>query len=158
MRVPRMSTFPVLKHRISEATTAIAVLLVSPNARLRQELREKLNSPRWSLQEATSGAEALEHLYEHGCEVLLLDPQLADLEFNEFSAMVGERFPAIQILTVNSQTGQIVVGSTSPTPLSAQLAEMLHRPAEAEPKTHVSDTQGGPSRHHGTRHGGQRHG
>lgn len=130
-----------MKQRLADSTT-IGVLLVSPNERLRHTLRDKLHHPRWSLSESASGAEAIEHLHETPCEILLLDPQIADLEFNEFSAMVGERFPNVQILTVNAQTGQLVLGSTSPTALSEQLAEMLHTPvaqpapAAAEPAAH----------------------
>jgi transcriptional regulator with GAF, ATPase, and Fis domain len=136
-----MSAFPspVLNHRASDAST-ISVLVVSPNEKLRLELREKLRFPRWGLSEAVSGAEAIEFLHERTCEILLLDPSINDLEVNEFSAMVGERFHNVQILTVNSQTGQLVLGSTSPTALSAQLAEMLHTPVSPAPSL-VSDNQ-----------------
>src|ERR1700760_773789 len=135
-----MSAFPLIKQRLADSTT-IGVLLVSPNERLRHTLREKLHHPRWSLSESASGAEAIEFLHENSCEILLLDPQIADLEFNEFSAMVGERFPNVQILTVNAQTGQLVLGSTSPTALSEQLAEMLHTPAAA-PAPATPESQG----------------
>jgi len=105
---------------------SIDLLLVSPNSRLRSVLREKLRPPRWNLVEATSGSEAFECLHESASEILLLDPLLPDLESGEFSVMVREQFPNVQILTVNSHTGQLVLGTTSPTPLSAQLTEMLY--------------------------------
>ena len=105
---------------------AVGVLLVSPNSRLRLELREKLRGARWSLTEAASGAEALECLRENVSEILLLDPMLPDLESLEFSAMVREQFPSVQILSVNAHTGQLVLGTSSPTPLSAQLTDMLY--------------------------------
>jgi transcriptional regulator with GAF, ATPase, and Fis domain len=111
--------------RVDE-TNAIGVLLVSPNSRLRGELREKLHQPRWSLTEAGSGSEAFECLRESASEILLLDPLLPDLESGEFSAMVREQFPNVQILTVNSHTGQLVLGASSPTSLSAQLTETLY--------------------------------
>jgi DNA-binding NtrC family response regulator len=114
---------PVFRH---EENHAIGVLLVSPNGRLRSELREKLRQPRWNFAEAASGAEALEYLHESVTEILLLDPLLPDLESSEFSAMVRGQFPGVQILTVNSHTGQLVVGAASPTALSAQLTEMLY--------------------------------
>jgi transcriptional regulator with GAF, ATPase, and Fis domain len=113
------------KSRVDESNT-IAVLLVSPNTRLRLQLREKLRQPRWSLTEAASGAEALEFLHEFVSEILLLDPLLPDLESSEFSAMVRDQFPSVQILTVNSHTGQLVLGAASPTALSAQLTEVLY--------------------------------
>jgi DNA-binding NtrC family response regulator len=120
-----MSAPPAPKLRVDESSP-IGVLLVSPNSRLRVQLREKLREPRWSLTEAASGAEALEYLHEKLSEILLLDPLLPDLESREFSAMVREQFPSVQILTVNSHTGQLVLGTSSPTALSAQLTEVLY--------------------------------
>jgi DNA-binding response OmpR family regulator len=116
------STFPKLR---ADESTVISVLLVSPNTRLRQALRDKLRQPRWNLTEAGSGAEALECLNENASEILLLDPLLPDLESGEFSGMVRDQFPNIQILSVNSHTGQLVLGTSSPTLLSAQLTELL---------------------------------
>jgi transcriptional regulator with GAF, ATPase, and Fis domain len=40
--------------------------------------------------------------------------------------MVREQFPNVQILSVNSHTGQLVLGTSSPTTLSAELTEMLY--------------------------------
>jgi DNA-binding NtrC family response regulator len=120
-----MSPPPTPKIRVEEGHT-IGVLLVSPNSRLRLQLREKLRQPRWNLTEAAGGAEALECLHDMISEILLLDPLLPDLESSEFSAMVREQFPSVQILTVNSHTGQLVLGASSPTALSAQLTEVLY--------------------------------
>jgi transcriptional regulator with GAF, ATPase, and Fis domain len=125
-----MSALPFTKIRENEIH-AINVLLVSPNSRLRQELREKLHHARWILTEAASGAEAFECLQESPSEILLLDPLLPDLESSEFSAMVREQFPNVQLLSVNSHTGQLVLGNSSPTPLSAELTEMLYSGANA---------------------------
>ena len=105
-----MSTQSVSKHRAEDSNT-INVLLVSPNSRQRTDLREKLYQGRWNLVEAGSGAEALECLHESVSELLLLDPLLPDLESTEFSAMVREQFPDVQIISVNSHTGQLVLGS-----------------------------------------------
>jgi DNA-binding NtrC family response regulator len=131
------SSFP--KFRADESTV-ISVLLVSPNSRLRLALRDKLRQPRWSLTEAASGAEALECLNENVSEILLLDPLLPDLESGEFSAMVREQFPNIQILSVNSHTGQLVLGTSSPTLLSAQLTELLYGGGNA-PSSSISPEQ-----------------
>jgi DNA-binding NtrC family response regulator len=117
------SLFP--RFRAGE-NSAVSVLLVSPNSRLRLQLREKLTHGSWDLTEAGSGAEAMECLHESSSEILLLDPLLPDLESGEFSAMVREQFPNVQILSVNSHTGQLLLGTSSPTPLSAQLTEMLY--------------------------------
>src|ERR1700677_620008 len=129
-----MSAPPLPKPRAHESNT-IGVLLVSPNSRLRLQLREKLRQPRWNLTEAASGAEALECLHEIVSEILLLDPLLPDLESIEFSAMVREQFPSVQILTVNSHTGQPILGASSPTTLSAQLTEVLYCGGNVQPNS-----------------------
>lgn len=105
----------------------VRVLLVSPHPRLRAQLREKIGAPRWSVVEAGSGAEALERLAESQVEILLLDPMLPDIVANEFSAMVLQRFPAIEILTLNAQTGHLLLANASPTPLATQLTDLIYR-------------------------------
>ena len=47
----------------AEDLVSIRVLVVSPNSRLRSELCEKLDPPRWKIIETSSGAEALEFLH-----------------------------------------------------------------------------------------------
>jgi transcriptional regulator with GAF, ATPase, and Fis domain len=122
------------KLRIDDRN-AIGVLLVSPNSRIRLEVREKLRGDRWNLTEAASGAEAFEYLHESVREILLLDPLLPDLESGEFSAMVREQFPSVQILSVNSHTGQLILGTSSPTPLSALLTQMLYSGGNSQPNS-----------------------
>jgi DNA-binding NtrC family response regulator len=123
-RMP-MSAAVLPNVRLNEKS-AIGVLLVSPNSRLRLELREKLHQARWNLTDASSGAEAFECLHEGPCEILLLDPMLPDLEPSEFSGMVRAQFPNVQILSVNSHTGQLILGASSPTALSAEVTAMLY--------------------------------
>lgn len=106
----------------------IGVLVVSPNAQLRQELQAKLAPERWKFVEAGSGAAALEMLRkqpEDEC-VLLLDPMLPDLEAEGFRGMVRSRYPQVQVLILNSQTGQLLLGSSSPTPVSARLVDAIN--------------------------------
>ncbi len=110
----------------------VTLLLVSPHPRLREQLRGKIGAPRWSLQEAGSGAEALEKLAETRTEVLLLDPHLPDIIANEFSALVLQRFPSIEILTLNSQTGHLLLANASPTPLAAQITDLIYKGAVAD--------------------------
>ncbi len=105
----------------------VRILLVSPNARLRAQLREKIGAPRWTLTEAASGAEALDGLGDARTELLLLDPMLPDIVANEFSALVLQRFPSIEILTLNAQTGHLLLANASPTPLAAQLTDLIYK-------------------------------
>lgn len=120
----------------------IDVFIVSPNAKLRQEFQEKLTLPRWKVFQSGSGAGALELLRTRGAEgVLLLDPMLPDLEANGFSAIVRDRFPSVQVLMLNSHTGQLLVGSHSPTPVSAMLADEVNRIGAApSPQVMVSES------------------
>jgi DNA-binding NtrC family response regulator len=136
----QMSTMTYPRYR-AEDKEEIGVLVVSPNSRLRLELREKLRQGRWSLIEAASGAEALECLHEKPSEMLLLDPLLPDLESMEFSSMVRDQFPDVQILSVNAHTGQLVLGTSSPTQLSAQLTEKLYSTVSGQPEA-ISPEQG----------------
>ncbi len=110
----------------SEDVASIRVLVVSPNSRLRSELFEKLEPPRWKIIETSSGAEALEFLQETPTEIVLLDPILPDLESGEFNGMIRERFPEVQVFTVNVHTGRLLVGTSSPTSLSAKLTDALY--------------------------------
>jgi transcriptional regulator with GAF, ATPase, and Fis domain len=120
---------PLTQAVRSENRLPIDVFIVSPNPRLRQQLRERLGLPLWNVIEAGSGARALELLNQAGGAdgILLLDPMLPDLEPTEFQGMVGNRFPATQVLTMNSQTGQLLLGSCSPTPLSTRLVNEINQ-------------------------------
>jgi len=120
---------PITQFERFEDRVPIDVFVVSPNAKLQQELHDKLGLPRWNVLLASSGAEALQVLQKHGADegVLLLDPLLPDLEPNEFNAIVRERFPNTQILMLNSHTGQLLVGSASPTPVSTRLVDVVNR-------------------------------
>ena len=112
-----------------EDRASVDVLVVSYNAKLRAELMEKLCLPRWRVHEASGGAEALARLREHDGNdpVLLLDQVLPDLNAGEFLRIVRERFPNTQILMLNSHTGQLLVGTASPTPISRRVIDAVNR-------------------------------
>lgn len=98
---------------------AVGVMVVSGNTALRQSLLVALEAPHWKLQEASSGAEALEQMEVGQTEILLLDPDLSDLECGEFKALVQSQYPYIQVVTVSSHTGLPLspLTTTSPTAL-----------------------------------------
>jgi DNA-binding NtrC family response regulator len=124
--IDRMTTSPPPLAR-SEDRRAIALLVVSPDGGLRGRLRDRLQAPRWLLLEAVSGADALEKLAHAPVDVLLLDPALPDILANEFAAMVLDRFPALELLTVDAQTGHLLLGGAAPTALASQLTELIYR-------------------------------
>jgi transcriptional regulator with GAF, ATPase, and Fis domain len=126
-----LSSLPIFSfpYEVYEDRAQINVFVISPIISLRQQLQEKLDFPRWNVIQAGSGASALEELRKHGDEdgILLLDMNLPDLDPIEFSGLVKDRFPDIKILILNAQTGQLLIGSESPTDESAQLAEAINR-------------------------------
>lgn len=128
---------PVAQSVRYEDRIPIDVVVVSPNPKIRQALHEKLGLPRWNVIQSGSGANALELLEKHNGDegVLLVDPMLPDLESNEFHGIVRLRFPNTQILGLNSHTGQLLLGATSPTPLSTQLVDLINRGGSVQ--THV---------------------
>jgi transcriptional regulator with GAF, ATPase, and Fis domain len=95
--------------------------------------------------QATSGAEVLRILRSRGDEdgVLLMDPSLPDLEAGEFQGIVRERYPNTQILVLNSHTGQLLLGSASPTPVSKKIADVINQGGSLRPVplSAVSETQ-----------------
>ena len=115
------------------ADDTIGVVVVSPNETLRRELVGKLRSPHWRLTEAEGGADALDKLGACETDLLLLDPRLPDLDSNEFNALVRSKFPDVQIVTVNSHTGQPLLRSSSPTPLAVQVMEVLEQRGACKP-------------------------
>lgn len=128
----RPMTLPASSLARSEERGPISILLVSPNSRFRLQLLDKLQPPRWSFSEAAGGAEALERLTETAIDVLLLDPALPDILPDEFTAIVLDRFPDIELLTINTQTGHLLLAGASPTPLASQLTDLIYRGAPAQ--------------------------
>lgn len=112
-----------------EDRVSIDVFVVSSNGRLRQDLQAKLTLPRWQVFEVGSGSGALELLRQRGADeaILLLDPVLPDLDPDEFNGIVRDRYPNTQVLMLNSHTGQLLVGSTSPTTVSTMLADEINK-------------------------------
>ncbi len=88
----------------------IDVFIVCPSSRLRQELNNKLNLPRWNVVQAGTGSGALEMLQQHGADdgIMLLDPNLPDLGLNEFLDIVEVQYPNLQLMTLDSNTGQLM--------------------------------------------------
>lgn len=101
--------------------------------------------------EAVDGAAALEVLHtKKEIQVLLMDSRLPDLLPAEFTGMVRQSCPHVEILTINLSTGHVLVGSTSPTPFASQVAELLYQGGEPsafspleKPVEHLRRLEGG---------------
>ncbi|MGC9200281.1 MAG: sigma-54 interaction domain-containing protein [Acidobacteriaceae bacterium] len=103
------------------------VFVVSSNLQIQEDLRKKLSHPHWKVVEIGSGAVALEVLQEYRDEegVLLLDPELPDLEPGEFKGMIYRRFPNTSVVTINSRTGDLISADGSYPLLSKSLMEVV---------------------------------
>ena len=123
-----MGSLAAAQYNRADEELRFSVVVVTPNVQLRQALHEKLSPERWNVYQAGSGASALEllrRLMLHDA-VLLLDPMLPDLEAEGFRAIVRSRFPETQVVMINSQTGQLLGGSSSPSPISAKLVNLIN--------------------------------
>lgn len=119
---------PAVQYSCTDDDLRFSVVVVTPNIQLRQSLQERLTPERWMVYQTGSGAGALELLRRHMLHdaVLLLDPMLPDLEPEGFRTILRSRFPETQVLTINSQTGQLLGGSSSPSPASAKLVNLIN--------------------------------
>lgn len=124
-------------------TQNIAVLIVSSNSQLRRELIKKLDFSRWNLIEAESGSDAMEKLATENSDLMLLDPTLPDLDATEFNALIQTQFPNLQVVTVNSHTGQPLLRSCSATALANQVVEVLERggPLQVRPASRTEEEE-----------------
>lgn len=131
---------------------AVSLLIVSSSPDLRQDLASKLQSERWSLREAASGAEALERLDAERMAAIVLDPLLPDLRVDDFKNIVQSQHPEVACIPVNPDTGQPMVVSSSPNSICFEVVRQIERgmPFRAsqtplwESEDEESDSQGLP--------------
>ena len=117
----------------AEERSPINIFVISPNSKIQQELRGRLTQPHWNVIAGHSGAQALEQQRTHASKegVVLLDPELPDIQADEFMGILKSRFPQLQVLTLNAHTGQLLIGSSSPTAVSIRLSEIINRSGTA---------------------------
>jgi DNA-binding NtrC family response regulator len=93
-----MTTFPIPPHYADH------ILVASPSAVVRQRVLESLRSPVRRFEQAAGGAEALIHLESGFWQVLFLDRRLPDLDAEELSHTVQQRFPGIEVVLLDSES------------------------------------------------------
>src|SRR5580658_2565566 len=113
---------------------AVGVLVVSSNPDLRRELASRLRSARWDVLEVLSGASALEKIHDGVASLVLLNPALPDLKVEEFQEIMEENYPGVEIIPINSHTGQPILAPPSPGSLCFDLIREVERggPIKAE--------------------------
>ncbi len=92
-----MTSFPLPPNHAQH------ILVASPSTVVRQRVLESLRSPIRRFEQASGGAEALVQL-ESGCwQMLFLDRQLPDLDAEELSQTVRQRFPGIEVVLLDPE-------------------------------------------------------
>jgi DNA-binding NtrC family response regulator len=80
-------------------------LIASPSNAFRERVLHRLNGRCRPVQHALGGAEALVKLEKGNWQVLYLDRHLPDLDAEELNAVIQRRFPAIQVVLLDSDSG-----------------------------------------------------
>ena len=80
------------------------ILVASPSHVVRQRVLESLRSPVRRFEQASGGAEALVHLESGFWQVLFLDRRLPDLDAEELSQTVRQRFPGIEVVLLDPES------------------------------------------------------
>src|SRR5216684_9072597 len=93
-----MTSYPI------QPNYADHILVASPNTVVRQRVLESLRSPVRRFEQATGGAEALAHLESGFWQVLFLDRHLPDLDAEELSQTVRQRFPGIEVVLLDPES------------------------------------------------------
>jgi DNA-binding NtrC family response regulator len=97
------------------------ILVASPSSVVRQRVLESLRSPVRRVEQASGGAEALNHLENGLWQVLFLDRSLPDLNVEELSQIIRQRFPSVEIVLLDSEADpEAAVGGEIFSPIPAR--------------------------------------
>jgi transcriptional regulator with GAF, ATPase, and Fis domain len=122
--------------RLDEVRVAArSVVLASADAGLRQRLSEGLSGMRWTVGEASGGADAMAQVETMRPEALVVDSWLPDLEVGEFTAQMRMLYPSMDVLRVDSLLGRDAAGARSP-----RRNEILHALRTAQDHSHFEET------------------
>jgi DNA-binding NtrC family response regulator len=81
------------------------ILVASSSSVVRQRVLESLRSPARRVEMASGGAEALGHLENGIWQVLFLDRSLPDLDAEELTQTIRQRFPGIEVVLLDPESG-----------------------------------------------------
>jgi DNA-binding NtrC family response regulator len=84
-------------------------LIASPDSALRAQVMLRLNGRCRPVQHALGGADALAKLEKGDWQVLFLDRRLPDLDGDELMAIIQRRFPATQVVMLDSAGARSIV-------------------------------------------------
>ena len=98
-----MTSYPLPRNYPMPHTYGNHVLIASPSTIVRQRVLESLRSPARRFEQASGGAEALVHLESGSWQVLFLDRRLPDLDAEELSLTVRQRYPEIEVVLLDAE-------------------------------------------------------
>ena len=124
-----MTSFPI-PHNYADH-----ILVASPSNVVRQRVLESLRSPVRRFEQASGGAEALVHLESGFWQVLFLDRRLPDLDAEELSHTVRQRFPGIEVVLLDPESD----GETSERSTAVEGAQDMLLPAAHTPHSNLED-------------------
>ncbi len=120
------------------------VLVASPSPVVRQRVLESLRSPSRRFEQATGGAEALVHLESGYWQVLFLDRRLPDLDAEELSHTVRQRFPGIEVVLLdpegNSESNVETSASAGQDDLLQNMRPMLPQSKNEDKRLYVAQS------------------
>src|SRR6202047_3748289 len=93
-----MTSFPI-PHNYADH-----ILVASPSNVVRQRVLESLRSPVRRFEQASGGAEALVHLESGLRQGAFPDPPLPDLDAEELTQTVRQRFPGIEVVLLDPES------------------------------------------------------
>jgi transcriptional regulator of acetoin/glycerol metabolism len=82
------------------------ILVASSNDNFRRQVVNDLHTDSRLIGEAVGGADALSKLETGACQVLFLDRCLWDLDADELKDLINSRFPAVEVVPLDSATNQ----------------------------------------------------
>jgi DNA-binding NtrC family response regulator len=82
------------------------VLVASASSALREQVLHSFHDRSWPVQEATGGADALYKLETGSWQLLFLDRKLPDLDAEELLLIIKRRFPGIEVVFLDSESGR----------------------------------------------------
>jgi DNA-binding NtrC family response regulator len=109
----------------------MAAIVASANAEFRRSVLQKLESHRWTAEEALGGAEALARVAAGDCRALLLDSWLPDLDVQELVRIVKSQHPHVDVLVMDSARLEPCIAETlAPSQDSRELFRLLQNSVE----------------------------
>jgi len=137
-------TAPVhFSARLPETSNVPSLLIVSSSLDLRRNLVSRLQSEDWVLNEASSGAEALEKIEAENIHFVLLDPGLPDLKVDEFRDIVQSQHPAVTVIPINPHTGRPIVATASPNSVTFDVVRKIERGAPFSVSDKAANSEAG---------------